>query len=181
MKFEIRLTSSAQQRDKLAGYAERLRNLQPGFLRMGIVGLAAAQGRIRTGGDGSWPPTYESSFGTALNRTGALLRSLTIGAEGNVDEADPHGIRVGTNLSTPSGYNIGRMMQYGTGIYGSGSPIVARGKALAFTVNGVRMFRKSVLGSPPRKFMYWDDQSAERAVEAMASYIKGESDGAGGS
>jgi hypothetical protein len=81
---------------------------------------------------------------------------------------------VGTcsSLQTEDGYNIGLMMQNGTGIYGRGSRIETSGKALAFTLNGRKVFAKSVAGAPPRRQLYVSDEDARRAVEIMKNYIQ---------
>jgi hypothetical protein len=149
--------------------------LSPAIKRIGVMELASAQGRIETGGDSDWPPTAESSFGTSLNRTGTLLRSLTVGGGGNLFENIDQGIRVGTNLTTDDGnYNIGLLMQNGTGIYGpSGSPIVPKnGKYLTFPLNGGFRRVKSVKGSPPRRFLFVSDQDAQRALAIAKAYIQ---------
>lgn len=160
----------------LAQVRERLENLSEPEQRSGILLLASGAGRIETGGDGSWSPTLEMSHGTPLNRTGELVRSLTRGASGNIFEMRTDGVTVGTDLEA-NGFNIGQMMQEGTGIYGSGQPITPkRSKFLVFDLNGTKVFPKSVKGSPPRPFLYITDDDADRIVAIFAAYLSGESE-----
>jgi hypothetical protein len=173
VNFQIQLTGLPEAKEKLALLRSRLQNLSPVIKRIGVMELASAQGRIETGGDGSWAPTAESSFGSTLNRTGTLLRSLTVGGGGNLFEDIDHGVRVGTNLTSPDGWSIGEMMQKGTGIYGRGTPIEPlNGKKLAFMLNGRPVFAHEVKGSPPRKFLFISDEDARRAVEIAKNYIQ---------
>lgn len=169
MRVNVRILGAQQVRDEIAGMANRMRNLRPAYLKAGTVVLTAAQQRINADGPG-WPGTVETSHGSPLQRTGALLRSLSIE---NATEL-PNGIRVGTNLMTPDGrFNIGRMMQQGTGIYGpSGSPITAKnGKALRFEVNGKIVYARSVKGSPPRPFLFIDSATAEKISGVFGQYV----------
>jgi hypothetical protein len=169
VKFEIRVTGGPAARDKLAALSAKLANKPPWLLRAGIVVLTAAQGHIRDQDGGSWPPAaMDYGSGSLLYRTGALFRSLTIGAEGNVTQQIPDGIQVGTNLKTPDGYSLGRLMQFGTG------PIKPKNaKMLAFSVNGQMIFSRGTKGIPGRRFLYIDPSTAERAVAAVASEIQG--------
>jgi phage gpG-like protein len=153
----------------------RLRDLSPPIQTSSVYALAQAQGRIEAGGPG-WEPTLEESRGTSLNRNGALLRSLTRGSSGNLWQDIPHGLRVGTSMETDDGYNIGRMMQYGTGIYGRGTPIKPlHGKFLVFTLNGKKIFAHEVKGSPRRPFLYFTNENGEHVLGVFASYLRGES------
>jgi phage gpG-like protein len=165
VRFGVTLKGSTDKiRGEYAAMAERAQNLRPGILRGALVGIATAQGRIRDGGPG-WAPTVESSSGSSLYRSGALFRSLTMGAPGNVMEDIPGGIRIGTNLKTPSGYNIGALMQYGTG------PITPKnGRFLRFVINGTVVFSRGTKGIPARPFMFWDQPSAQRAAKVVADY-----------
>jgi phage gpG-like protein len=173
VKLSVTLSGSKEGRDKLASYTDRLKDLSPALLRSGVVVLAAAQGHIRDKNRGSWAPTLETDRGSSLNRTGALMRSLTVGGAGNVDKLDGNSITVGTNLEA-NDYSIGRMMQYGTGIYNGGSPITPKnGKFLVFEINGVKIFAKSVKGSPARPFLYIDDQTAQKVLGVFSNYLAG--------
>ncbi len=142
-------------------------DLAPAFLRASMVLLASAQYRIRSKNGGAWPPeAIPNSQGTLLNRTGALMRSLTIGAYGNLYTTIDGGVRVGTNLRTPDdSYSIGEIMQYGTG------PIKPKGKFLAFEINGHKIFSRGTKGIPPRRFLFVSDQDAEKAKNVFASYV----------
>jgi hypothetical protein len=86
MEFQIQISRLPEAKAKLALLRSRLQDLSPAIKRVAVMELASAQGRIETGGDGSWPPSIEQSFGTTLNRTGALLRSYTVGGGGNLFE-----------------------------------------------------------------------------------------------
>lgn len=169
----MRLTGDRELRDRLASLAGRLRDMNPGLLRAGVAVLTDAQGRIRSKGDGSWAPTLETQRGTSLFRSGALFRSLTIGAPGNIEQEIPGGLRVGTDLRTPTGnYSIGVLMQGGTGVFGpTGQPIKPRGKFLVFNLNGSKIFARSVKGSPPRPFLYIDDAGAKKVQSILADYV----------
>lgn len=157
MRFNIQVTRS--NRDALAGLAQRLRDLGPAFTRSSVVVISAAQMHIRDDGPG-WPATVEQSKGSALDRTGALMRSITATPLAN-------GIQIGTNLRTPDGkYNIGRLMQYGTG------PIKPKnGKLLVFEVNGVKIFSRGTKGIPARPFLFFDQQTAQRVMGVFESYL----------
>lgn len=176
--MKLRLNGLSQLRNDLAGLANRLRDLGPAYLRAGTVVLASAQMRIRSKNDGQWPSQATgkdgsgNTQGTLLFRTGALMRSLTIGESGNMFQDLGNGVRVGTNLMTPDGtYSIGRLMQYGTG------PITPKnGKFLVFEVNGQKIFSKGTKGIPARPFLFIDDEDAQRVRDVFASHIvKGES------
>jgi phage gpG-like protein len=181
MEFKITVKGLAETRTQATAYYNRLRDLNPPIQRSSVLVLASAQGRIETGGDGNWAPTLESSKGTSLNRNGALLRSLTRGGSGNLWQDIPHGLRVGTNLTTGDGYNVGRLMQEGTGIYGPrGAPITPKnGKFLVFVINGQRIFARSVKGAPPRPFLFISDDDAKRSVGIFEQYIRGQESFAG--
>lgn len=129
--------------------------------------------RIRDKNKGTWPPQSvgpdgnTETKGTLLDRTGALMRSIT---------ATPinGGVQIGTNLRTPDGgYNIGRLMQYGTG------PIEAKsGKLLCFEINGVKIFTKRTKGIPARPFLFLTSDDAQRVMGVFESYIMGGVSGA---
>lgn len=170
MRISINVEGLAQSRGKIAELGRRLRNLRPARLRAGVVVLSSFQGHIRDQNGGTWPPTVENERGSPLYRTGALFRSLTEGAPGNVDEEVGETLRVGTNLRTPDGrFNIARLMQYGTG------PIKpVRAKFLVFEVNGQKIFSKGTRGIPARPFIFIDSQTAEKVVGVFSSYLRGE-------
>lgn len=165
----IRLVGLQKIRDDIAGIRARITDLGPAYLRAAMVALAAAQYRIRDKNEGSWPPTLETSRGTSLNRTGALMRSLTIGGAGNLYTEIDGGIRVGTNLRTPDGgYSVGALMQYGTG------PIrPTSGKFLVFELNGQKIFSKGTKGIPARPFLYIGEQDAVKIQAVFAEHIVG--------
>lgn len=172
MRIGIQVTGFAKVRGAYAALGQRARNLSPALLRGGVVILTDAQQHIRDGGPG-WPPTVETSMGSALYRTGALFRSLQVGGEGNIDQEISGGIRVGTNLMTPDGrFSIGRLMQYGTGPI---RPVHA--KLLVFEVNGQKIFSRGTKGIPPRWFLYVNSQTAERVRGVFANYIMGQMGG----
>lgn len=173
MNFKIQIDGSPEARAYLAALNARLKDMRPLIQRVSVMELASAQGRIEAGGPG-WPPTLENSKGTPLNRNGTLLRSLTRGGAGNIWEEIQGGLEVGTNLQS-NGWNIGAMMQGGTGVYGRGTPIKPlHGKVLAFNVNGRMFFARQVQGSPPRRFLYVDDNDAQRATAMAIEYVKGQ-------
>jgi hypothetical protein len=176
MKFKVDLIGLSELRAKIQGMKQRLTDMGPASLRAGVAVLRAAQERIDSEGGGSWPPTVETSSGSPLRRTGnQLYNSLAVGASGNVSRIEDGGraIVVGTNLLTPSGLSIGRLMQEGTGIYGvRGQPITpTKGRFLTFVVNGKRVFVKSVKGSPKRPFLYVDDKVAADVRDVYARFI----------
>ncbi len=144
-------------------------NAEPGLLRVGASFLKAAQDRIEAGGPG-WAPNLSGT--PLLHATGRLLGSLTVGGSGSVVESDDRHITVGSNVQV-NGYNLGALMQYGTGIYGSrGTPIVPTSKkALAFTIRGKHVFATSVKGAPKRPFLYLDQQNATVATDILRRYF----------
>lgn len=182
MKISVTVSGGQQTRDELAKLAENARNLKPAYLRMGVAVLTDAQGRITDGGPGwapqaSGPDGEGNPTGTLLHRNGALFRSLTENAEGNVMQDIPDGLRVGTNLRTPDGkYAIGQLMQDGTGIFGpSGQPIrPTNGKVLSFMVGGRKVFVRSVKGSPKRPFLYISEVGAKKYVSILLQRLRGE-------
>ena len=130
-------------REKLASMQERLKRLDPAFMRAAIVVLKRAQDRIRSGGDGNWPPVKAPPTnrrglvqGSTLYRTGTLFRSLTVGGSGSLYETIANGVRVGTNVP------YARYQQEGT--------------------------RR---GIPPRPFLLIDDETAGKVVKTFARYI----------
>jgi len=173
MKFKVDVVGLKQLRAKIQGMKQRLGDMEPASIRAGVVVLTAAREHIEGRGGGSWVPTLETEKGAPLFRTGRLMNSLTMGAEGNVARIEGgNSITVGTNLATPGGFSIGRMMQEGTGIYGPrGQPIVAKGRALTFVVNGRRVFARSVKGAPKRPFLWIDDHIANAVRDVYANYI----------
>ena len=174
MNFQVTLSGNVEAKAKLDKYNQYLNNLSPVIRRAAIFELGQAQGRIEAGGPG-WPPTMETSRGSSLNRGGFLLRSLSPGASGNLWKEIPSGVEIGTSYKTDSGYNVGRMMQYGTGIYGRGTPIVPlNGKFLVFMLNGRKIFAKSVQGSPPRTFLYFTDDDKRHILAMVEAYIRGQ-------
>jgi hypothetical protein len=157
---------------RATGMLERAKNMQPALLRAGLEGLRAAVLRIKSRGGGSWPPTAEQGKGGPLFRTGRLVNSLEIGGSGNVERLESTSIVVGTNLND-NGFSYPRAVQEGTGIYGpSGAPITPkRGKFLVFEVNGQLIFARSVRGSPPRKFLFIDEELATNVRAIFAEYV----------
>jgi hypothetical protein len=184
VNISIEVTGAKAARDQFALIGERARNLHPAYLRGGVVAMTAAQGRIRTKGDGQWAPqAFDVGKGSLMYRTGALMRSFAIedmsGApgEGAVVENLPDGIKVGSNLKTPDGkYTIARLMQDGTGIYGpKGQPIKPQppNKALMVVLpDGSAFFRRSVKGSPKRRILFIDDKTAKKIAGVFATYIR---------
>lgn len=171
--ISVSLKGAQELRNKIAAMADRVQNLSPAYLRAATVVLAASQMRIRTKDSGSWAPSAETSFGTTLFRTGALMRSLTIGGDGNLYEQISNGVRVGTDLKTPDGLNVGKLMQEGTGTYGpKGTPITPKvGKFLVFEINGQKIFTRSVKGAPARPFLFIDEKDAENVRQVFSSYV----------
>lgn len=175
MRISIEVTGAQAARDKIASLAARMRDLRPAYLRAGVVVLRTAQKRIDAEGPG-WPPAVAPPqnkrgkvIGTLLHRTGALYRSLTENAEGNVTQDIPGGIRVGTNLRTPDGkYSIGVLQQYGTGVYNVRGLYPAR----KHTKSGKPS--KMVRGIPSRKFLFIDQPTAQRVVAVFAQRVRGE-------
>jgi phage gpG-like protein len=177
--MQVKVTGIPELRAKLAGIGERIKDLKPAYLRAATVVLTAAQMRIRSKGDGDWAPEATGKdgkgnpMGSLLNRTGRLMRSLTINADGNVFKEIPGGMRVGTNIRTDDDrYSIGEIQQYGTG------PILPKkGKFLVFEVNGVKIFSKGTKGIPARPFLYIDDEDADRVKNVFSTYVmKGETE-----
>lgn len=167
MRFRVDVVGLRELRARVQGIKARLGNMDPALLRAGVVVLTAAKEHIEGRGGGSWPPTVETQHGAPLDRTGRLMNSLTMGAEGNVRRLEGgRSITVGTNVS------YARYMQEGTGIYGpSGQKIVAGGRALTFVVNGQRVFARSVKGSPKRPFMWIDDKISTYVRDYFARYV----------
>lgn len=167
------MTGLGKLRADITALLDRTRNLGPAYLRAATVVLAAAQYRIRSKNGGTWQPeAIPNSQGTLLNRTGVLMRSLTVGGSGNIYRDTSNGVRVGTNLRTPDGqYSIGELMQYGT------RPIKPTGKFLVFEVNGQKIFSKGTKGIPARPFLFIDEKTATRTRDVFAAYILRGSDG----
>jgi len=174
MNISVHVSGGVNARNRLAGFAARMGDMQRPFLRAGVVVLTAAQSRIRQDGPG-WAPTFETARGSPLQRTGALFRSLTINDPGNQAEDIPGGLRVGTNLRTPDGrFNIGQLMQYGTGIFAGRGPITPKnGKFFRFVVNGKVIFARSIKGSPPRPFLFIDEPTAQRVMGVFVNWVRG--------
>lgn len=169
MRIVARLIDSGV-REQISGMRARLAYLGPAYLRAAVVVLAAAQMDIRNkvGPDGgSWAPTLETQQGSSLYRTGALMRSLTVGGDGNVFVDQATGVAIGTNLRTPDGqYSIGELMQYGRG------PVKPKnGKMLRFQLNGQTIFSRGVGPAPPRPFLGFNDQIADRVRSVFLSYL----------
>ena len=170
--FSVTLQGNTEAHLAIDKFNARVSNLAPVMRSAAIYELAQAQGRIEAGGPG-WRPTIESGRGSSLNRGGFLLRSLSPGAAGNVWKETPNGLEVGTSYKTDDGWNIGRMMQYGTGIYGRGTPIVPlHGPFLVFRLNGRVIRARSVLGSPPREFLYFSDADRQHILEMLEKYVR---------
>lgn len=170
MRFKVDVVGLAQLRARVAGMRQRLGDMGPASIRAGVVVLAAAREHIKGQGGGSWPPTVETSRGAPLFRTGRLMNSLTMGAEGNVTRIEGgSAVVVGTNVK------YARWMQEGTGIYGpTGAAITPKnGKMLMFVINGQRVFAKSVKGSPKRPFLWIDEPIAGAVRDVYARYIMG--------
>jgi len=174
MRMQVKVTGLPELRAKLSGIGERIKDLKPAYVRAATVVLTAAQMRIRSKGDGEWAPqAFPNAQGSLLNRTGRLMRSLTIDADGNVFKEIPGGMRVGTNIRTDDDrFSIGEIQQYGTG------PIFPKkGKFLVFEVNGVKIFSKGTKGIPARPFLYIDDEDADRVKNVFSTYVmKGETE-----
>lgn len=176
MKITVDVTGASHARDELAAMSARMRDLNPAYLRAGSVVLTDAQGRIDTQGPGWKPAAMDYGSGSLLHRTGALYRSLSENATGNITENIPDGIRVGTDLKTKSGLNIGRLQQFGTGIFGPRSqPIKPTSKkALAFSADGKSFVRKSVKGIPQRWFLYISKRTAQKVASVFVQRVRGE-------
>lgn len=172
MKFKVDIVGLKELRAKVAGIQKRLGHMQPGYKAAGNEVLRSAKNRINNKGPG-WPPTIETEKGSTLQRTGALRRSLSMGSQGNVTRIDGDGISVGTNLKTNTGVSYPRILQEGSGIYGpTGARITPKnGRFLSFMVNGKRVFVKSVKGTPPRPFLYIDDEVASNVRTVIGRYI----------
>lgn len=175
MRISLTITGAQRARDTLASLATRMRDLHPAYLRAGLVVLRTAQARIDASGPG-WPPAAAPPtnrtgkvVGKLLYRTGALYRSLTEDAAGNVVQDIPGGIRVGTGQRTPDGkYAIGLLQQQGTGVYN------ARGLYPARTHTTSGKPAKLVRGIPPRRFLYIDAPTAQAVAGVFAARVKGE-------
>lgn len=167
MPFEYNKSQLNAIVKKYKGVQERLQNLDPVLLRAGEAVLREARRRIQSGGDGSWPSNLAGN--PLLRQEGTLARSLTLGGESNVKEIDGNTITVGTQLP------YAKWLQEGTGIYGpSGKPITPKNaRVLVFIINGVTYFCKSVKGSPPRPFLYFDDELRETIHRIAAKYFFG--------
>jgi len=174
MRINVEILGAKDARDKLAAMAGRLKNLRPAYTHAGLVVLRTAQERIQQSGPGWAPqavgPNGETRKGRLLYRTGALSRSLTENAEGNIFEDLTDGVKVGTGLKTPDGrYNIGQLMQYGR------RAITAPpGKSLRFVIDGRVIYAKSVKASPARKFLYISPNTAQAVAAVFVQRIKGE-------
>lgn len=127
--------------------------LRPALLRAGIVELKAATERIDAGGPG-WAPNLTRT--PILHKTGALLRSLTVGGSMNVDNIQDTTITVGTNL------NYARYLQEGTTSH-------ARGTPLSGMKQGPRRYRTG--GMPARPYLFIDEQVATKIRDIFSSYV----------
>ena len=163
MSFGISVEGLASLRQRVNAMKQASSNLEPAYLRAGMVVLRAAKDHIKSGaGDqGPWAPNQTGT--PLLFRTGRLINSLTINGPDSVTNLTSGGIEVGTNLPYAA-WN-----QQGTGIYGArGTRIFpTTKKALAF--NGFVV--KSIAGTPPRRFLYIDDAQAQIIRGVFAAYI----------
>lgn len=151
-KFEWDQKQFEAIRARYAKISLKLRELNPTLLRAGVAALGEFRRRITTGGDGTWAPN--AGYNALLRNEGTLIRSLQLGGGSNVNRLTDTSIEVGSALP------YARMLQEGTGIYGpKGTPIVPiNGKFLVFTIGGQLVFARSVKGTPPRRFVYFDDE-----------------------
>jgi phage gpG-like protein len=167
MSFSITGLQSLKKR--VADIRERIANPRPGLTRAALVVLKAARERIKSGGPG-WAPNVTGT--PLLFKTGRLINSLTLGGPGNEADYNGNSMTVGTNLP------YARYLQEGTGVYGpTGRRIVPKsGKVLAFTINGVPVYARSVEGMPPRPFLYVTDEIRQQARAVYGRYIMGSED-----
>jgi phage gpG-like protein len=163
MGFGMQATGLAELRARIEAMKARSADMKPGLTRAAMVVLRAAKDHIKSGsGDqGSWKPNMTGT--PLLFKSGRLINSLTIGVPENKLDVSGNSVEVGTNIP------YGRWNQEGTGIYGpTGQPIFpTKKKALAF--NGIVV--KSIKGTPKRRFLYLDQQQAERIRAVFASYV----------
>ena len=156
MDFSVQATGIAELRARLNGMKDRAANPAPGLLRAGMVVIAATKAHIKQGaGDqGPWPPNQTGT--PLLFKSGRLINSLTVNVTGNTAE-------VGTNVF------YARWLHEGTGVFGpSGKRIFpTKKKALAWDGHVV----KSIAGTPKRRYLYLDDQQADRIRAVFAQYI----------
>lgn len=145
----------AQLQADIAAMKARLAadGLRPALLKAGIVGLKAAAERIDAGGPG-WAPNRTGT--PLLHKTGALLRSLTVGGAMNIDTIEGATITVGTNL------NYAEYLQTGTSGHGRGSPLMGLRQ-------GPRRYRSG--GMPARPFLFIDEQVATKVREIFSSFV----------
>lgn len=127
--------------------------LRPALLRAGIVALKAATQRIDAGGPG-WAPNRSGT--PLLHKTGALLRSLTVGGPMNVDDVQNASITVGTNIS------YAQYLQNGTSSHGRGTPL-----------SGMRQGPRQYFhgGMPARPYLFIDAQVAQKVRDLFSSYV----------
>ncbi len=163
MSFGVGVEGMASLRARIERMKAASQNLQPAYLRAGMVVLRRAKDAIKSGeGDqGRWAPNMTGT--PLLFRSGRLINSLTINAPNAVMDITSNGVEVGTNLP------YARWLQQGTGIYGpTGERIFPKTKkALAFNGFVVR----SIKGTPPRRFLFIDQRAADAIRGVFATYI----------
>jgi phage gpG-like protein len=138
----------------------------PALLRAGaVIRDHAVQRFTQGGGDQTWPPTLRG--GTIGVDTGRMRSSIAVTLSGT------RAVTVGTNVP------YARWFQFGTGIYVGRPPITAKnGRALSFTVNGVKYVRQSVKGQPPRPFLLIVDADRQKIKKIFARFATAKPTGA---
>ncbi len=140
-------------------------NMQPALLRSGLAVLVAAKRNIQDGGSslGAWSPRKVQGNGHALlHDTGRLINSLTVGAQGNIDNVTATQIVVGTNV------NYAAALQNGVVMRSRGTPLVNR--------NGPRA--RGGGGIPPRPFLFIDVGLTTTIRKIFVASLAGDEPGA---
>ncbi len=147
----------------LRARSERLAHPQPALEMGGQIVRAAAVRRIKQqGGDQVWIPNKRGGH-TGID-SGRMWQSI------QVDPPTDTSVKVGTNV------RYALWFQNGTGIFAGHSEWTIKpsgGKALAFTIGGVRYVRKSVVmkGQPGRPFLVITTTESKKIVRALSRYV----------
>lgn len=152
----IRLTEEGAKRiiEHLRTQIARVQDMSVPLAQTGVLLRDSAIRRFKQqGGDVTWIPNKRGGH-TGID-TGRLMGSIAIA------QTDPNSVTVGTNV------RYAKWFQEGTGIYAGRSPwtiVPKNGKALAFTIGGVKYVRRSVTipGQPARPFLLVSDSDRQK-------------------
>lgn len=171
IRFTVKGVTEVQQTLKLVG--ERARDATPAMRRIGALALEDAQISVTEGAGeaGAFraphPLTARIHGAHALLRqTGGLLASLVPEGPGNIFDATPNSVRVGTQLTGPrSPTAIGAFQQRGTS---------KTFQVIQYRLSKGRLRLWRPPGIPARPFLLWRLSRLGEFHTILASHILGE-------